>query len=68
MYVANRMKMIRKGVVRRRSRMVVCNMQGKNIEKKVVRRRSRIVVYKGIGGNDITNKQGVGEWKLGNKL
>jgi hypothetical protein len=44
MYVANRRKMIWKGVVRRRSRMVVCNMQGKNIEKVLVRRRNWIIV------------------------
>jgi hypothetical protein len=45
MSIANKRKMIGRGVVRRRSRIVVCNMQGKNIEKGVVRRSSRIIVY-----------------------
>ncbi len=61
MFVANNKKMIKKGVVKRISKIVDCIRHGKRIEKGMVRRKSRINVYnrQGKGYNHETRSRGV---------
>jgi len=45
MFVVNNKKMIEKGVVKRKSKIVDCSRHEKMIEKGMVRGRSRINIY-----------------------
>jgi hypothetical protein len=47
MFVVDKRKWIEKGMVKRKSKIIVYNKQGKRIKKGMVRRKSGIVVCNG---------------------